>query len=199
MIAFVEGKIEHKDPSSVIINVSGIGYQIFISLSTYSLIKEKEECKLHTYFHVKEDVQALYGFAEITEKQTFTHLLSVSGVGANTALVILSTLAPLELKTAILMDDVKKIQGVKGIGLKTAQRMILELKDKIKKEGIAIEEGTTNSSGAINNTSKEEALLALITLGIPKVNAEKSIDRVLRKEGTHLSVEELIKQALKTA
>lgn len=198
MIAFVEGKLEHKDPSSVIINVGGIGYQIFISLITYSAIKEKEQCRLHTYFHVKEDVQALYGFAEMSEKMTFTHLLSVSGVGANTALVILSTLAPLELKTAILMDDVKKIQAVKGIGLKTAQRIILELKDKIKKEGIAIDE-KTNTSFVINNTSKEEALLALITLGIPKVNAEKSIERVLRKEGSTLSVEELIKQALKTA
>ncbi len=197
MIAFVEGKIEHKDPSSVIISTAGIGYQIFISLYTYSAIKEQEQCRLHTYFHVKEDVQALYGFSEMTEKLTFTHLLSVSGVGANTALVILSTLAPLELKTAILMDDVKTIQGVKGIGAKTAQRIILELKDKIKKEGINVDE--ENSSVGIDNSAKEEALLALTTLGIPKINAEKSIARVLRKEGTNISVEELIKQALKTA
>ncbi|MCP4522322.1 MAG: Holliday junction branch migration protein RuvA [Cytophagales bacterium] len=198
MFAFIEGKLEHKDPSAVVINTGGIGYQIFISLQTYSAIKDKEECRLFTYFHVREDVQALYGFADPMEKLTFTHLISVSGVGANTALVILSTLNPLELKTAIVTEDVRTIQSVKGIGAKTAQRIILDLKDKVQKEGINIEE-SQNTSAGINNSAKEEALLALTTLGIPKATAEKSIARVLRKEGANISVEELIKQALKTA
>ena len=193
MIAFVKGRLAHKEPTYVILDVNGIGYRIFISLNTYSAIKNEEACTLFTHFHVKEDAQLLYGFTQTAEKQTFQLLISISGVGPNTALMVLSTLSAAELKSAIVSDDVKTIQGVKGIGAKTAQRIILELKDKIIKEGVEPEENSVSPDTAVRN----EALTALVTLGISKNVAEKSIIKVLKALGSNVSVEELIKGALK--
>jgi len=195
MIAYLKGKLVHKEPTFVVIDVNGIGYQVSISLHTFSEIKDQEDLKLSTYFHVREDAQILYGFASEAEKQMFQYLISVNGVGPNTALVVLSYLPPAELKEAIVREDAAALQAVKGIGGKTALRLILELRDKLKKD--AWEE--TGKAGPGYNTTRHEALTALVTLGIAKASAEKSIDTVLKKSGNTISLEELVKQALKNA
>ncbi|GHM99480.1 Holliday junction ATP-dependent DNA helicase RuvA [Cytophagales bacterium WSM2-2] len=196
MIAYLKGKLVHKEPTHVIVEVNGVGYQVGISLHTFSEIKDREDIKLSTYLHVREDAQILYGFASDSEKQMFQSLISVNGVGPNTALVVLSYLSPDELKSAIVNEDTAALQSVKGIGGKTAQRLILELKDKLKKEAM---EEAPGIPGLIRNTMRKEALAALVTLGIGKAAAEKSIDTILKKAGGNVSLEELVKQALKTA
>src|SRR5882762_7571392 len=132
MIAYLKGKLVHKEPTHVIVEVNGIGYQVGISLHTFSEIKDREDIRLSTYLHVREDAHILYGFASDSEKQMFQLLISVNGVGPNTALVVLSYLPPDELKSAIINESTEILQSVKGIGGKTAQRLILELKDKLK-------------------------------------------------------------------
>ena len=196
MIAYVEGKLTFKDPTYVIIETNGIGYHIKISLTTFSQIKEIEHCRLHTYLHIKEDAHTLFGFFESFEKRIFTELISISGVGPSTALMVLSSLSPSEVQHAIAQEDTKTIQGVKGIGAKTAQRIILELKDKFKKDNLAGENKVLDKSSY--NTIKSEALSALVTLGIPKATAEKNIETILKREGNALSLEQLIKLTLKT-
>ena len=196
MIEFVKGKLVKKDPAYVVIDVQGLGYNIGISLNTFSALGNDENVKLHTYFHVKEDIQALYGFYEENEREVFKALISISGIGPKSALVVLSTLEPEELKQAILMGDAKTIQSVKGIGAKTAQRVVLELKDKVGKLDV---QGTLNISTNSYNTTREEALSALTTLGIAKSAAEKSIDKILKQTGGDTTVEELIKAVLKSA
>lgn len=195
MIAYLKGKLVHKEPTFVVIDVNGIGYQVSISLHTFSEIKDREDLKLATHLHVREDAQILYGFASEAEKQMFQYLISVNGVGPNTALVVLSYLPPTELKEAIVREDAAALQAVKGIGGKTALRLILELRDKLKKD--AWEE--TGKASPAYNTMRHEALTALVTLGIAKASAEKSIDTVLKKSGNTISLEELVKQALKNA
>ncbi len=197
MIAFVRGKIHEKYPTHVIIDVNGMGYELKISLLTYSEIKELDEVKLVTHFHVKEDAQTLYGFSQDSEKKRFLDLISISGVGPSTALMILSSLSPEELQAAILHDDIRTIQGVKGIGLKTAQRIVLELKDKMKKEGLL--EREIQIPAKIDNTIHTEALSALMTLGISKPTAEKTINQIVKEYGPDIKLEELIKLALKRA
>ncbi len=197
MIAYVKGKLAHKDPTHVIIEANGIGYYIHISLNTFSQVKDKEAISLHTYLHVREDAQTLYGFAGQAEKELFMHLISVSGIGPATGLIMLSSLSAQEIKTAIINEDVKVIQSVKGIGGKTAQRTILELKDKLRKEGFAPPEA--NISTASNNTLKQEALSALLTLGINKNVAQKSIETILNKADNSINLETLIKKALQHA
>lgn len=196
MIAYLKGKLVHKEPTFVQIEVSGVGYQVSISLNTFSEIKDREDLKLSTYLHVREDAHILYGFATDAEKQMFLHLISVNGVGPNTALVVLSYLPPNELRAAIVREDTAALQAVKGIGGKTAQRLILELKDKLKKDG---GEDLPGKPGMPHNTIRNEALSALMTLGIAKPAAEKSIDTILKRMGTTISLEELVKQALKNA
>jgi len=196
MIAYLKGKLVHKEPSSVQIEVNGVGYQVSISLHTFSEIKEREDLKLFTYMHVREDAHILYGFVSEAEKKMFLQLISVNGVGPNTALVVLSYLPPVDLRSAIVREDVAALQAVKGIGGKTAQRIILELKDKLKRDLGDEEPGKT---GMVHNTVRREALTALVTLGIAKQSAEKSIDTILKRMGTSISLEELVKQALKNA
>ncbi|MBL7872245.1 MAG: Holliday junction branch migration protein RuvA [Cyclobacteriaceae bacterium] len=196
MIAYLKGKLVHKEPTFIILDVNGIGYQVSISLNTFSEIKDREDLKLVTYLHVREDAHILYGFVNETEKQMFQHLISVNGVGPNTALVVLSYLPPNELRSAIVREDAAALQAVKGIGGKTAQRVILELKDKLRKD--PIEEGP-GKPGLIHNTMRHEALTALMTLGITKSAAEKSVDSVLKLSGNTISLEALVKQALKNA
>jgi Holliday junction DNA helicase RuvA len=195
MIAYIKGKLTYKDPTYVIIDVNGIGYHINIPLSTYAAIKDEENCFLHTYLHVKEDAQTLYGFATEADKKVFLLLISISGVGPNTGLMVQSFLSAEELQNAILSEDVQTIQSVKGIGSKTAQRIILELKDKLKREGIE----STGSSRNESNTLRSEALSALMTLGINKSVAEKTVDKILKNSGNQITLEELIKMALKAA
>ena len=197
MFAYINGKLAHKDPTFVIIDIQGVGYDIKISLHTFGQIKDQENCKLFTYFHVKEDIQALYGFATDRERALFLQLISISGVGPSTGLMFLSSLSPEEIEHAILSEDVRTIQSVKGIGAKTAQRVILELKDKIGKEqgDNPLQNIVTSGTNAIRN----EALAALVTLGINKVAAQKTIDKILKNADGQVSLENLIKLALKNA
>lgn len=197
MIAYLSGKLVYKDPTYVIIEVGGIGYQVKISLQTYSKIKDEEQIRLLTFLHIKEDAHTLYGFKEEIEKRLFLLLISINGVGPNTGLMILSSLTTEEIENAILSGDAATIQAVKGIGTKTAQRIILELKDKVGKSGSTT---STVPLGFLKTSNKirEEALQALITLGFPKAMAEKNITLVLKKTNGEISLEDLIKASLKT-
>jgi len=191
MIAHIQGRLVEKTPTDVVIDCHGVGYQIHISLHTFSQIPDAENIKLYTYLQIKEDAHNLYGFAEKKERELFKLLLSVSGVGASTARTMLSSLAPEQIIQAIASNDVGTIQSIKGIGAKTAQRVILDLKDKILKL-YQIEE----VSGSSYNTNKEEALSALEVLGYVRKNAEKILEKIIANT-PNASVEDLIKQALK--
>jgi Holliday junction DNA helicase RuvA len=181
----------------VIIDINGVGYEVKISLNTFSQIKEQESIKLFTYLQVKEDGHTLFGFATEEEKVLFLKLISISGVGPSTGLMVLSSLGPQEAIQAITSEDVRTIQGVKGIGAKTAQRIILELKDKV---GLSSDTGDhINIPNSSTNSIRNEALQALITLGINKSVAQKSIDKILQANSADISLEELIKIALKAA
>lgn len=192
MYEFIKGKLVEKNPGYAVVEAGGIGYLLNISIHTYSLLKEDEACILYTHLVVREDDMLLYGFAEPGERELFRQLITVSGVGVNTARMILSSLSPEEVYEAIAAGDSALLQRVKGIGGKTAQRIIIDLKDKVSRELIPHEK-----SGFLHNTKKEEALSGLIILGFPKMVAEKALSRVIDTEGTSLTVEQLIKQALK--
>jgi Holliday junction DNA helicase RuvA len=194
MIAYLKGKLVYKDRTQVIIDVNGIGYECKISLQTYDALNEGEESiKLFTHLQIKEDAHTLVGFYELSEKKMFLDLISVSGVGLSTALVMLSSFSAEEIRASIANENVGMIQSIKGIGSKTAQRIILELKDKTKKDSLlSISETGQNASYLV----KQEALIALVTLGIPKAAAEKSIDSIL-KSNPSCSIEDLIKLALR--
>lgn len=192
MYAYIDGRLTHKNPAFVVIEAGGIGYHINISLNTYSALGDVERCKLYTWLHVKEDAHTLYGFAEEGERRLFLHLISVSGIGPNTGRMILSSITPVEIQTAIVKADLPLIQRIKGLGAKTAQRLVLELQDKLKKEG-----SDSLISIPQHNTVKDEALSALVMLGFAKQTAEKTIDQILKVTEETLSVEQLIKQALK--
>jgi holliday junction DNA helicase RuvA len=196
MITYLQGRLAYKDPTHVIIDVHGVGYHVNISLQTYAQIKNEENCKLLTHFHVKEDSHTLFGFATAGERAMFLNLISITGVGPSTGMMVLSSLSSEELRKAILQEDVRVIQGVKGIGGKTAQRIILELRDKMRKPG---EEELGVPLVGAHNTMRAEALSALTTLGIAKSAAEKSIDIALKSSGNTITLEELIKHALKHA
>jgi len=192
MIAQIKGKLIDKTPTYVIIDCGGIGYEVKISLNTFSQIGEGETCLLYTHFVVREDAQLLYGFKETSERELFRLLISVSGVGSSTAMMILSSLSPSETKQAILNNDVNMLKSVKGIGAKSAERIIIDLRDKIGK----VDSGATISLQS-NNTVKDEALSALVMLGFGKNPAEKALDKIV-KTGDDFTVEELIKRALKS-
>jgi len=197
MIAFLKGRLVHRDPTHVVIDVNGVGYQVNISLQTFSAIKEQENIMLFTHLSIREDAHVLFGFSSESEKKLFQQLISVNGVGPSTAIVMLSYMTSNELKTAIVREDAASLQGIKGIGGKTAQRVIIELKDKLKKE--SWEEAQSPISGGEHNTLRREALSALLTLGLAKAAAEKSVDTVLKKSGNTITLEDLVKQALKNA
>ncbi len=192
MYEYIVGKLEEVTPTSAIVESSGVGYYINISLQTYSAIDGKKEIKLFLHQVVREDAHLLYGFATIAERELFRLLISVSGVGANTARLILSSLSVPEIQTAIATENINLIKQVKGIGLKTAQRIIVDLKDKVT----AVSGFSSEIVGGVNNTSKQEALSALVMLGFAKVAAEKVLDQVIKSEG-NLPVEGLIKMSLK--
>ena len=193
MYAYIEGKLVFKCATYVVIDANGIGYHINISLNTYSKLANLEKCKLYTWLHVKEDAHTLYGFADEGERRLFLHLISVSGVGPGTGRMILSSVTPDEIQTAIVKGDVSQMQRIKGIGPKSAQRLILELQDKLKKEGIE-----TLTDAPQYNTAKEEALSALVMLGFTKNLAEKILNQTINTSSESLSVEQLIKIALKS-
>jgi len=192
MYEFIRGKIVEKNPAYAIIETQGIGYLLNISIHTYSLITENEHCTLYTHLVVREDDMLLFGFAEKEERELFRQLISVSGVGVSTARIILSSLSPHEICRAIAEGNSPLLQSIKGIGTKTAQRIIIDLKDKLSRELLPQEK-----VGFMHNTKKEEALSGLIILGFPKMVAERALIKIIESEGTGLSVEQLIKQALK--
>ncbi|MGX5820466.1 Holliday junction branch migration protein RuvA [Chitinophaga lutea] len=194
MIAYLKGLLAYKSPALVHLEVNGVGYEVQISLHTWSKIQHLETCKLLTYVHIKEDAHTMYGFAEDAERTMFLHLIGVSGVGASTARMMLSSLPPDDLQRAIVMENEKMLEGVKGIGNKTAKRIILELKDKLRKHKGEI----THLSAPSHNTMQDDALNALITLGIARNMAEQAIQRVLKAEPQVSELEELIKKSLKS-
>lgn len=189
MIGQLRGRLIEKNPTEVVIDCGGVGYEVRISLNTFSGLGQEELAVLYTKLVVREDAQILYGFAEKLEREMFNHLISVSGIGPNTAMIMLSSLVPSEIAAAIQNEDVKTIQGIKGIGAKTAQRVIVDLKGKMLKMSFSTENIFTP-----NNTNQFDALTALVSLGFDKKQAEKAIDKVSTGEET---VEQLIKSALK--
>ena len=191
MIAHIHGKLVEKTPTEVVIDCNGVGYHINISLHTYSLIPVAETIKLFTYLQIKEDAHSLFGFVEKSEREIFKMLLSVSGIGASIARTMLSSLDPKQIIQALAVGDLATIQSIKGIGSKTAQRAILDLKDKVLKL-YDIDEVSMSQS----NTNKDEALSALEVLGFNKKLAEKVVDKIIVQDAT-ATVESLIKQALK--
>lgn len=197
MISFLKGLIVELEPTHLIIEVGGVGYHVNIPLSAYDALKNQKEAKVLTHFHVKEDAQTLYGFYLPAERTMFLDLIGISGIGPSTAIGMLSAMNPNEIKSAIVAENVKQIQSIKGIGGKTAQRVILELKDKYKKEGLITE--SSHSSVVSNNSLRNEALSALINLGFAKNSAEKVIDKILQASDENITLEQLIKQALKSA
>ena len=191
MYAYITGKVAEKSPTYVVLDNQGIGYLINITLNTFTAIGEKEDVRLFTHEQILEDAHNLFGFFTAKERDLFELLISVSGVGCNTARLILSSLTVSELSNAIASDDVKTIQAVKGIGAKTAQRIVIDLKDKLKKNDFPTEIFTV-----ADNTIKTEALSALTILGFGKAAVDKALDRLL-KQMPDANVETLIKEALK--
>ncbi len=194
MIAYIKGQLTQKTPSYMVMETSnGVAYHVNISLYTYTQIQSLDNCKLFTHLHIKEDAHTLYGFVDETERELFLHLISVAGIGPATAQIMLSSLNPSEIQEAIITENENLIRTMKGVGPKTAKRVILELKDKLSKlPSIVSATDMVNSNSAF----KEEALTALLTLGIAKPMAQKAIARVLRENPTVNSVETLLKQAL---
>jgi Holliday junction DNA helicase RuvA len=192
MIAFLTGKFVRKTPSYVLIDVHGVGYEVQISLHTYSTIQDKEEGTLHTHLIVREDAHLLFGFADGREKDMFQQLIAISGIGANTARVMLSYMKPDELSRAIIQGNAKALESIKGIGRKTAERIVVELRDKLGKQPVEMDANISTWKG---NTLQNDALNALIALGISRQAADNAIQKVLNQDPT-VGVELLIKKAL---
>jgi len=192
MITFIRGILAEKNPTYVIIDCNGVGYLIHISLQTYEKLPNvNESCKLLTHFIVREDAQLLFGFHEPKERILFQQLISVNGIGSNTARMMLSAMNSRELISAIVNENSKLLQGIKGIGAKTAQRIVIELKDKVDKEIAA-----TDKIFGAHNTNKDEALLALVSLGFVKNSADIALTKIIKSDGADVTVEALIKKAL---
>ena len=191
MYEFIKGKVSELTPAYAIVETNGIGYLLNISLNSYSALQNKPEATLYTHLSVREDAHVLFGFASTTEREMFRLLISVSGVGPNTARMMLSSMAPAEVKRAISNEDVNTLKSIKGIGAKSAQRIIIDLKDKI-----SLSDEDEQIVTPANNTLRNEALSALEVLGFAKKNAEKAIDKLIFAD-PEISVEGLIKKALK--
>ena len=191
MYDYIKGEVVELTPTYAVVETGGVGYLINVSLSTFSRVGSAKNIVLFTHMAIREDAHTLYGFFDKAERELFRHLIGVSGVGAGTARMMLSSLSPEELRQAILAEDINKIKSVKGIGLKTAQRVVIDLKDKLGKEPLSGE-----LFGLLNNTVREEALSALVMLGFAKISAQKVVDTVLKGK-SDVTVEELIKLSLK--
>lgn len=193
MIAYLKGEFVHKSPAVIHMDVHGVGYEVQISLNTYSKIQNLDSGILYTCLLIREDAHLLFGFFDLAEKEMFLHLISVSGIGASTARIMLSYMKPEELVRAIVIADTKTLESIKGIGKKTAERMVLELRDKLSRHSLE-----TNISPLKNNTLHADALNALMALGIARNTADHAIQRVLQSDPKPTSIEEVIKKALKT-
>jgi len=192
MLAYLSGKFSYKNPAVVYVDVQGIGYEVNISLNTYSHIQKLTEGRLYTYLQIKEDAHTLYGFFDSLEKEMFVLLISVSGVGAATARMMLSNMKPSEISKAIMQNNAGVLESVKGIGRKTAERLVLELRDKISKLSPVSPE-----NASVGNTLEQDALNALVALGIGRPVAEQAIKKIVISTPNTNSLEELIKKALK--
>lgn len=192
MIAYLSGKYSYKTPTVVHVDVNGVGYEVNISLNTYSQIQQLSEGKLFTYLQVKDDAHTLYGFFDVAEKEMFILLIGVSGVGAATARMMLSSMKPADISNAITMNNLAMLEGVKGIGKKTAQRLVLELKDKVTKMSVSVP-----GNSFAGNTLEQDALNALVALGISRPVGEQAIKKIVISEPTINNLETLIKKALK--
>jgi holliday junction DNA helicase RuvA len=192
MFAFLKGEFVHKLPAMVAVDVNGVGYEVQISLNTYSRIQSLERGVLFTHLHIQEDKHTLYGFFEPAEKEMFLQLLSVSGVGAATARMMLSSMKPDEIARAISQGNAKLLESIKGIGKKSAERIILELRDKVSKIGSG-----SNISLLTNNSLEQDALNALVSLGIARNTGEQAVKKVITAEPNLDQVEIIIKKALK--
>ncbi|MCI5083777.1 MAG: Holliday junction branch migration protein RuvA [Saprospiraceae bacterium] len=193
MITYLKGEITFKNPTFIVVEVGGVGYHVNISLFTYAEIEKLEKVKILTYLHIKEDSHTLYGFSQSSERSLFRHLISVSGVGPSTAQICLSSLNPDEIRAAIVGEDVNAFKRVKGIGPKTAKRIILDLKDKILKESGDEPLSVLPS----DNTAREEALSALVALGFNRTQVQKVLNKIIKDNPTATGAEALIKLALK--
>jgi holliday junction DNA helicase RuvA len=193
MYDFFKGRLVEKTPTYAVIECAGVGYLLNISLHTYSQLPNSENCTLYAHLAVREDAHVLFGFANKSERETFRLLINVSGVGAGTARMILSSLSASEIAEAVLSNNVSMLKNIKGIGEKTAQRIIIDLKGKFDKDSVSPE-----LFAGLHNTTRSEALTALTLLGFARIPAEKALDKVLKSTSADLSVEELIKQTLKT-
>ena len=192
MIAYVKGEFVLKTPALVHVDVNGVGYEVQISLNTFSNIELLAKGTLYTYLHIKEDAHTLYGFFEGAEKEMFIQLISITGVGASTARMMLSAMKPEEIAKAIIQGNARALEAIKGIGKKTAERIILELKDRLSRQSLE-----TNISPVRGNRIEQDALEALISLGIARVAAEQAIRKVLSSGPAPDKVEDIIKKALK--
>ncbi|GAA4454528.1 Holliday junction branch migration protein RuvA [Rurimicrobium arvi] len=192
MFAYLEGKITHKSPSLLFIDVNGVGYEVHITLRTFDQIRHLEQVRLYTHLKVSEDGWTLFGFSDTYEKDTFRQLIGVNGVGAGTARMILSALSPSELERAIVSGQSNVLEKIKGIGAKTAQRIILELKGKLS---VPATVAGSDNSAPVHNTNANDALIALMNLGINKSAAETALKKV--KDGDQLPVEELVREAFR--
>ncbi|NCI49183.1 Holliday junction branch migration protein RuvA [Sediminibacterium roseum] len=192
MIAFVRGHFAVKTPARIVVDVNGVGYELQVSLNTYSSIVNKDSGQLFTYLHITENAQTLFGFAEIAEKEMFLHLISVSGVGAATARMMLSGMKPDEIARAIVQGNTKQLEAIKGIGKKSAERLIVELRDKLGKHPL-------DSAVAVAGfpAVDADAVTALIALGIGRAMAEQAVKKTTAALGDNASLEDIIKQALK--
>lgn len=193
MIAYIKGAITYKSPTYIIVETGGLGYHVNISLCTYALVEKLETVKILIHQHIKEDANTLYGFAEVEERQLFRHLISVSGIGPSTGQLMLSHMKPEEMRAAIIGEDVNGLKKIKGVGPKTAKRIILDLKDKLLKDS----GGETPLLISQDNTLREEALSAMLALQINRIAAQKALNKVLKTQPSINSVEDLIKLGLK--
>lgn len=193
MFAYLDGKFVFKSPAVVHMDVNGVGYEVQVSLNTYSKIQELEKGTLHVSLLVREDAHILYGFFDKAEKEMFLNLISVSGIGATTARMMLSYMKPEELTRLIVLNDIHGLEKIKGIGKKTAERLVLELKDKLAKQPLDI-----NISPLKHNTLHADALNALMALGIARNTADQALQRVTKSDPSLTSLEDVIKKALKT-
>ncbi len=192
MIAFLKGNFVQKTPASVLVDVNGVGYEVQISLHTYTSIQPQAQGMLYTYLHIREDAHVLYGFSDTKEKEIFIQLIGVNGIGAATARIMLSSMKAEEIARAIVQGNVKLLESIKGIGKKTAERVVLELRDKLSKQAI-----DPNIPALVNNTLEQDALNALLALGIGRQAAEQAVKKVISASPENEKIEDIIKKALK--
>jgi Holliday junction DNA helicase RuvA len=192
MIAYVKGTFVYKTPAVVHVDVNGVGYEVNISLNTFTEIQALDQGLLYTFLHIKEDAHTLYGFFAVAEKDMFLKLIGISGVGASTARMMLSSMKPDEIARAIVQGNARLLESIKGIGKKTAERIILELRDRLSKQATE-----PNISALVGNTTEQDALNALISLGIARPVAEQAVKKVVASGEPTEQVEDIIKKALK--